>query len=190
MRQQVAARVFSVPLALVAAYAGGAIAAGLAVVAGGRHHPDPALAPFVVVVLLICARARARAFPAVAVVVFLFYDGFVTGRLGDLAWHGPADGWRLAVLLMAGLAGAVAGQAGRLGRLGRPGRARPARRLSPPVRDGASGPLPVPGRVGLPAAPTGPGPSPRGRLAPPRPALGGGVRPLPPAADGPVTPGG
>jgi hypothetical protein len=183
MRQQAAVRVFSVPLALVAAYGGGAVAAGLAFVAGGRQHPGLALAPFAVVVLLICARARPRAFPAVAAVAFLFYDGFVTGRSGDLAWHGSADGWRIAVLLAAGLAGAAVGQAGRRGR------PRPVRRLSPPITGAASSPLPVPGRAEVPGAPVGGGPSVISRLARPRPALGG-VRPLPPAAGSPGTPGG
>ena len=40
-----------------------------------------------------------------AVMVWFFFDGFLAGRHGDIAWHGAVDLWRFGVILAAALGG-------------------------------------------------------------------------------------
>jgi hypothetical protein len=61
------------------------------------------------VVGAVATSLRPRAAIAVAGIAFLLADGFLVGRFGELAWHGPADLARLGLLLAAAGSGAAAG---------------------------------------------------------------------------------
>jgi hypothetical protein len=50
-----------------------------------------------------------RALGVVAVVGALVFNGFLEDRLGQLAWHGSGDLWRLLLLIMAAAAGLAIG---------------------------------------------------------------------------------
>ncbi len=51
----------------------------------------------------------AAAAAATGVLAFLVVDGFLVNSLGELSWHGTADGWRLLTLAAAVLVGFLAG---------------------------------------------------------------------------------
>jgi hypothetical protein len=53
------------------------------------------------------------ALAGVAVIGFLISNGFLEDRLGQLAWHGSADLWRVLLLVMAGALGLAVGEAAR-----------------------------------------------------------------------------
>ena len=53
----------------------------------------------------------AAAAAATGVLAFLVFDGFLVNSLGQLSWHGAADGWRLLTLAVAVAAGFIAGVA-------------------------------------------------------------------------------
>jgi K+-sensing histidine kinase KdpD len=85
-------------------------AATIAVVAaGGTRHPLVAL---VVLALALLAATRRMTLPAslaCGVMAWLFYDGFVIGRHGDLAWAGVREAWWLLVLLATAACGTALG---------------------------------------------------------------------------------
>ncbi|BDM71446.1 hypothetical protein HEK616_49330 [Streptomyces nigrescens] len=87
----------------------GAVAAALLVtlllLSGGSAHPAVALGVFALLTLLAAVPARPVLRPAVALVSWLFYDGFVLNGHSDLAFRSP-DRTGLLVLLLAALAGA------------------------------------------------------------------------------------
>ncbi|UZJ33645.1 DUF4118 domain-containing protein [Streptomyces endophytica] len=87
----------------------GAVAAALLVtlllLSGGGTHPAVALGVFALLTLLAAVPARPVLRPAVALVSWLFYDGFVLNGHSDLAFRSP-DRTGLLVLLLAALAGA------------------------------------------------------------------------------------
>lgn len=87
----------------------GAVAAALLVTAlllsGERSHTAVALAVLTVLTAVVAALARPLLMPAVALVSWLFYDGFVLNQRSELAFQ-QADRTGLLVLLAAGLVGA------------------------------------------------------------------------------------
>lgn len=111
--------------ALLAAYAGGAAVTVAAVVAGATRHPAAAMVAYAVLAVLICLGSRPLLVPAIAIIIWLFDDGFIVGRHADLAWHGMADLRRLAILLAAAAASGAVGALLRR-RQPPPGRSQPA----------------------------------------------------------------
>ena len=94
----------------LAGYCVVAAATTAAVAAGGTRHPVVAL---VVVALVVLAVARRMTLPtglASGVMAWLFYDGFVIGRHGDLAWTGVREVWWLLVLVAAAACGWALGR--------------------------------------------------------------------------------
>jgi hypothetical protein len=98
-------RTWAFATGLLAGYCGLAGATGVAVAIGGTRRPGLALAVLAVAALLLATRTRAAATVSVGVMAWLFYAGFITGRHGDLAWHGMADAWRLGMLVASAAAG-------------------------------------------------------------------------------------
>jgi hypothetical protein len=97
---------FSVPV--------GVAAVAVACLCAGPMAPTPDArlwfpAAAVATVAYLCRDWRAAL--TVAGVAFLFVDGFLENRFGELSWH-PGDGDRLAVLLAAAAVGAAAGAVG------------------------------------------------------------------------------
>ncbi|WP_407288370.1 DUF4118 domain-containing protein [Streptomyces sp. BP-8] len=84
---------------------GAALLATALLLTGQTPHTAVALAVFTALTLAVCALARPLLVPAVALVCWLFYDGFVLNQRSDLAFRQP-DRTSLLVLLLAGLAGA------------------------------------------------------------------------------------
>ncbi|HEY7432970.1 MAG TPA: hypothetical protein VH641_19785 [Streptosporangiaceae bacterium] len=95
--------------ALLAAYTGGAAVTLAAIAAGATRHPAAALVAYGVLTGVLCLGSRPLLMPAIAIISWLFDDGFIVGRHADLAWHGAADVRRLAILLAAAAAGSTAG---------------------------------------------------------------------------------
>ncbi|MFE0376598.1 DUF4118 domain-containing protein [Streptomyces inhibens] len=87
----------------------GAVGAALLVTAllltGERAHTTFVLAVFTLLTLGVAALTRPVLVPVVALVSWMFYDGFVLNRSSELAFQ-PQDRTSLLVLLLAGLAGA------------------------------------------------------------------------------------
>jgi hypothetical protein len=100
-----ASRPWPLSYALLAAFAGAAAVTAVAVLAGGTHHPAAGLVAYGVLAVLVAVRTRPAAVPGIAVIAWLFDDGFLLGRHGVLTWHGSADVWRL--LILAALAAAA-----------------------------------------------------------------------------------
>ncbi|MFH8634027.1 hypothetical protein ACH4CC_29830 [Streptomyces lydicus] len=101
------ARDLAVPLGACAA---ALLATGLLLTGRTGHATHPshtavALAGFALLTLLVSALARPLLMPAVALVSWMFYDGFVLHQRSDLAFQQP-DRTGLLVLLLAGAAGA------------------------------------------------------------------------------------
>ncbi|MFI0258417.1 DUF4118 domain-containing protein [Streptomyces sp. NPDC017056] len=74
---------------------------------GGRAHPALSAAAFAALAAAVAALSRPGRALAAAVVCWLFLDGFLVNRGGDLAWH-AADRVDLTVVLLSGLAGTAA----------------------------------------------------------------------------------
>jgi hypothetical protein len=139
-------RTWALPSSLLAGYGGLAAATAIAAVAGGARRPGLALAIVAAAALLLATRAKAAAAAAIGPMAWLFYAGFITGRHGDLSWHGLADLWRLAIL--AGSAAAGAGLSWLAARLAEG-------RVAEGCKDtslGAENPWPDSPRAGLPWA--------------------------------------
>jgi hypothetical protein len=86
---------------LLAAYAGSAAVTAVVVLAGGTHHPAAALAAYGLLAAVVAASTRPAAAAGVALIAWMFDNGFIAGRHADLSWHGAADARRLAILLAA-----------------------------------------------------------------------------------------
>ncbi|MEU1624379.1 DUF4118 domain-containing protein [Streptomyces sp. NPDC020096] len=95
-------------LVLPVGYASGAVLAAFLGLVGGRGHLWFSVAVFAVLAAGVSAQARVVWAPAVAVVCWLFLDGFMVNRQAELAWR-STDRTGLAVLLVAALAGAATG---------------------------------------------------------------------------------
>jgi K+-sensing histidine kinase KdpD len=94
---------------LLAAYAGAAVVTAVVVLATGTRHPAAALVAYGLLAAIVAAHTRSAAAPGIALVAWLFYDGFIIGRHAHLSWHGAADVKRLAILLAAGAIGSALG---------------------------------------------------------------------------------
>jgi len=90
---------------LLAGYCAMAAATCVAVLAGGTQRTGVALGLLAVAAFVIAVRVTAPVALASGAMGWLFYSGFITGRHGDLAWHGAADVARLGILLGAALCG-------------------------------------------------------------------------------------
>jgi len=67
---------------------------------------------------IVAAHTRPAAAVGVALVAWLFDNGFVIGRHAHLGWHGGADVRRLIILLAAGAVGSMLGSRIRAARSG------------------------------------------------------------------------
>jgi hypothetical protein len=94
---------------LLAAYAGSAAVTAVAVLAGGTHHPAAALIAYGLLAAIVAASTRPAAAVGVALIAWMFDNGFIVGRHADLGWHGSADVRRLAILLAVAAAAALVG---------------------------------------------------------------------------------
>ena len=94
---------------LLAAYAGSAAVTAIAVLAGGTHHPATALIAYELLAAVVAARTRPAAAVGVALIAWMFHNGFIVGRHADLGWHGSADVRRLAILLAVAVVAALVG---------------------------------------------------------------------------------
>ncbi|MDF3289131.1 DUF4118 domain-containing protein [Streptomyces silvisoli] len=95
-------------LVLPVGYASAAVLAAALALGGGRGHPWFSMAVFAVLTAGVAAQTTRMVWaPAVAVVCWLFFDGFLVNRQGELAWR-STDRAGLVVLLVAALVGAVA----------------------------------------------------------------------------------
>jgi hypothetical protein len=94
---------------LLAAYAGSAAVTAVVTLAGGTRHPAAALAAYGLLVAVVAASTRPAAAAGVALIAWMFDNGFIVGRHADLSWHGAADARRLAILLVASAAAAMLG---------------------------------------------------------------------------------
>ncbi|MGX1759767.1 DUF4118 domain-containing protein [Streptomyces lydicus] len=87
----------------------GALGAALLVTAlmltGERAHAALSLAVFALLTVAVSSFARPAAVPVVALVSWMFYDGFVLNQRSDLAFQ-PQDRTGLLVLVLAGVMGA------------------------------------------------------------------------------------
>ncbi|MGW7577489.1 DUF4118 domain-containing protein [Streptomyces sp. NPDC054765] len=95
------ARDLALPLGAV----GAALLVTALMLAGEAAHAALALAVFALLTVAVSLLARPALVPVVALVCWLFYDGFVLHGNSDLAF-GPPDRTGLLVLLLAGVAGA------------------------------------------------------------------------------------
>ncbi|GAA1915075.1 DUF4118 domain-containing protein [Streptantibioticus ferralitis] len=95
-------------LVLPLGYASAAVLAAVLELGGGRDHLWFSVAVFAVLTAVFSAQTRVVWAPAVAVVCWLFLDGFMVNSQGELAWR-STDRAGLAVLLVAALAGATTG---------------------------------------------------------------------------------
>jgi len=94
---------------LLAAYADSAAVTAVVALAGGTRHPAAALAAYGLLAAVVAASTRPAAAAGVALIAWMFANGFIVGRHADLSWHGAADGRRLAILLAAAAAAAMLG---------------------------------------------------------------------------------
>ncbi len=94
---------------LLAAYAGSAAVTAVVALAGGTHHSAAALVAYGLLAAVVAASTRPAVAAGVALIVWMFDNGFIVGRHGDLSWHGAADAHQLAILLAAAAAAAMLG---------------------------------------------------------------------------------
>jgi hypothetical protein len=94
---------------LLAAYAGSAAVTAVVALAGGTRHPAAALGAYGLLAAVVAASTRPAAAAGVALIAWMFDNGFIVGRHADLGWHGEADARRLAILLAAAAAAAMFG---------------------------------------------------------------------------------
>jgi hypothetical protein len=103
-------RRWRLPEGLLAVYCLSAVATTAAVAAGGTRHPLVALAVLASALLAATAHLTFGAALAAGGIAWLFFDGFVIGRHGNLAWGGTREVWWILVLLGGALCGWVLGQ--------------------------------------------------------------------------------
>ncbi|HYA53853.1 MAG TPA: hypothetical protein VEG33_22100 [Streptosporangiaceae bacterium] len=94
---------------LLAAYVGSAAVTAVVALAGGTRHPAAALAAYGLLAAVVAASTRPAAAAGVALIAWMFDNGFIVGRHAELSWHGAADARRLAILLAAAAAAAMLG---------------------------------------------------------------------------------
>ena|SRR5215831_3846607 len=94
---------------LLAVYAGSAAVTAVVALAGGTRHPAAALAAYGLLAAVVAASTRPAAAAGVALIAWMFDNGFIVGRHADLSWHGAADARRLAILLAVAAAAAMLG---------------------------------------------------------------------------------
>lgn len=111
---------------LLAGYGVMAVTTAAAVAVGGTRHPNVALALLAVAAFAVATATTAAAALGTCVTGWLCYAGFITGRHAHLAWHGPADLGRFAVLAGAALCGIALSRLS-AGRAANPRRTRPSR---------------------------------------------------------------
>jgi hypothetical protein len=104
-----ARRCWSASSGLLAAYAGSAAVTAVVVVAGGTRHPAAAMVAYGLLAAIVAAHTRPAAAAGVALIAWLFDNGFIIGRHAHLSWHGAADIRRLVILLAAGAVGSMLG---------------------------------------------------------------------------------
>lgn len=98
---------------LALAFAVGLVGTVLLAATGVTRHADADLVAYVALAAGLGLGARWWAAPAGALILWLFYDGFLIGRHGDLAWHGAMDGWRLGVIAAGAIGGLLVGRVSR-----------------------------------------------------------------------------
>jgi hypothetical protein len=98
------------PEALLAGYCLVAAATMAAVAVGGTGHPLVVLAVLACALLAAGTRLTLPAALGSGVIAWLYYDGFIIGRHGDLAWGGTREAWWLLALLGAALCGSALGR--------------------------------------------------------------------------------
>lgn len=87
---------------LLAGYGLAAVVTMAAVAVGGTRHPGVAAAGLAFAVFVAGRRMSMPVALASGVIGWLFYDGFIVGRHGDLVWpRGPGPAWWLLVLVAA-----------------------------------------------------------------------------------------
>jgi hypothetical protein len=84
---------------VLAGYCVVAVATAAAVATGGTRHPLVALAVLAFALLVAASRMTLPVAGASGTLAWLFYDGFVIGRHGDLAWAGVREAWWLLALV-------------------------------------------------------------------------------------------
>lgn len=94
---------------LLAGFTASAVVTALTVVFGGNRHLAVALAVFAVAAALVSMYTRPLAAPGVALLAWMFDDGFLIHRHAALTWPGSAGAWRLALLAGVAIAGAAFG---------------------------------------------------------------------------------
>jgi hypothetical protein len=65
----------------------------------GTRHPAAALVAYGLLAAVVAASTRPAAAAGVAVIAWMFDNGFIVGRHAVLSWHGTAEARRLAILL-------------------------------------------------------------------------------------------
>jgi hypothetical protein len=112
---------------------------------GGTRHPAAALTAYGLLTAVVAASTRPAAAAGVALIAWMFDNGFVAGRHADLSWHGAADARRLAILLAAAVAAAVLGSRIRRGQEPPPA-PEPVTAVDPgrDIPDGTRSPPPMP----------------------------------------------
>lgn len=87
---------------LLAGYGLAAVVTMVAVAVGGTRHPGIAAAGLALAMFVAARRMSLPAAIASGGIGWLFYDGFIVGRHGDLVWgHGAGAAWWLLVLVAA-----------------------------------------------------------------------------------------
>lgn len=100
-------------LTLLLAVGAGVAVTTLLAATGGTRHSDADLVAYVGLAVVIGLGARWWAAVSGALILWLFYDGFLVGRHGALAWHGSPDGWRLGIMAAGALGGLLIGRVSR-----------------------------------------------------------------------------
>ena len=100
-------------ITLALAFATGIVATALLAATGGTRHPDADLVAYAALAAGLGLGARWWAALVGALILWLFYDGFLVGQHGDLAWHGTIDGWRLGLITVGAVGGLLIGRVGR-----------------------------------------------------------------------------
>jgi hypothetical protein len=98
---------------LLLAFVAGIAATTLLAATGGTRHADAELVAYVGLAAMLGLGARWWTALSGALILWLFYDGFLVGRHGVIAWHGSLDGWRLAFIAIGAIGGLLIGRVGR-----------------------------------------------------------------------------
>ncbi|MEY9913479.1 type IV secretory pathway TrbD component [Catenulispora sp. MAP12-49] len=77
---------------------------------GGTRHVDADLIAYGVLAAVLGFGARWWTAGAGALILWLYYDGFLVGRHGELVWQGNIDAWRLGVITACAAGGLLVGR--------------------------------------------------------------------------------